>query len=472
MNIKKILLINPPQTLEERYGKAFSKIGTLLPPMGLMYVAVTLEREGYEVKILDAQLKNLTIQQTVRECKEINPDMIGITCMTSNFGKSIIFCNELKKNMDVLILIGGPHATIMPMQVLENKCVDFVVRGEGEFSILELIGALNSGNPNKLYDIDGIGFKDGEKPVLTKKRALFKDIDSIPFPARHLVKLDEYKPSPPHYKRLPTTTMIASRGCPYACTFCSSSHIWGRYYRQRSVENVIKEIKYLIREYGIKDINFWDDVFGVNKKWVFEFCDRIKKEKIDITWHCELRANLADKDMLKKMAEAGCWAVFYGIESTNQEILNTINKQITIEQIQNSIKWTKEAGIEVRANFILGLPNETPEKVRKMVKEIIKMNPDYIKFNVLTAYPGTDLYNQIKAGKWGEMTGEFDKLTGYFPTFKPWGYKNLDELEKIKKWAYFKYYLRPGFLLYRLSKIRSLNDILRHMRGFRAIISL
>ena len=126
--------------------------------------------------------------------------------------------------------------------------------------------------------------------------------------------------------------------------------------------------------------------------------------------------------------EAGCWAIFYGFESMDQEILDTINKRITPEQIKNAVKWTKQAGIEVRANFILGLPNETPKKAKKMVRELIKMNPDYVKFNILTPYPGTKLYNQIKEGKWGKMTEESNKLTGYFPTFKPWGYKNNEKM--------------------------------------------
>ena len=471
MSIKKILLVNPPQTLEERYGKAFSKIGALLPPIGLMYIAAMLEEKGYEARIVDTQLKNLNIEQAAEECTRIKPDLIGISCMTSNFAKSLALCSKLKEKMDAPIMIGGPHATIAPEDILKNKYVDFVVRGEGEDSTAELANALNSGKIKSLYSIEGIGFKDNGKIVLTKQRALMKDIDMIPFPARHLVKLKEYRPSPPHYKRLPTTTMLTSRGCPYGCTFCSNP-IWGRSHRQRSVENVIKEIKHLIKEYGIRDINFWDDIFGINKKWLYEFCDAIKKEKIDITWHCEFRANLADKETLKRMAEAGCWAIFYGFESMDQEILDAINKMITPEQIRNAIKWTKDAGIEVRANFILGLPNETPAKARKMVRELTKMNPDYVKFNILTPYPSTELYNQISSGRWGEMTGEFNKLTGYFPTFRPLGYKNLGEVQKMRQWAYRKYYLRPGFILYKLSRIKSYDDLVRHIRGAMAILSL
>jgi len=470
MNIKNILLITPPQTHEERYGKGLSKIGADLPPMGLMYIAATLEKAGYEVKILDTQLKQLTIEQTVEECKKIKPDMIGIGSLTSNYNKTIDFCKKLKENLNTLTIIGGPHATIMPMQVLKNKCIDFVIRGEGEFSIVELVNAINS--KTNLKDIAGIGFKENNIPVLTKIRPRIDDLDRIPFPARHLVNLDEYRPSPPHYKRLPTTTMFTSRGCPYDCTFCNSCNIWGRAYKQRSIQNIIKEIKYLIGRYGIKDIYFWDDLFGVNRKWLEEFCDTLIKEKIDITWHCEYRANLADQEILQKMAEAGCWAIFYGFESMDEDILKIVKKQIKPEQIRNTIRWTKKAGIEVRANFILGLPGSSPKKDKNTVKEITKLNPDYVKFNIFSPYPSTEAYNQIKEGQWGEMTEEFDKLTGYFPTFKPEGYKSLKEVKKMKKWAYWKYYLRPSFMIYKLSKIKSYDDLMRHIKGFKAILSL
>lgn len=269
------------------------------------------------------------------------------------------------------------------------------------------------------------------------------------------------------------TTMMVSRGCPFNCTFCDVETIWTRRYRCRSVQNVMKEIKELIKNYGIREINFWDDVWGVNKQWIEEFCEAIFKEKLDLTWCCECRVDTVDRELLKKMKKAGCWCIFFGVESLDQEILQAINKRITVEQVANALKWTKEAGIETRANLILGLPKETPAKVREILKKLCQLNPDYVKFNILTPYPGTVVYKEIKEGKWGKIVDEsYNKLTGYFATFLPEGYKDIEELKKIKKWAFRKYYLRLGYILPRLLAIRSLEDVKRYLKGALAILSI
>jgi len=467
----KVMLINPPMSMEHRYGKGISKIGTVLPPLGLAYLAAMLEKHKYEVRILDTQLFNLGVRETVNECREFMPDIIGIYTLTSSFKLVVKLSKELKKNLNVKIAVGGAHPTIEPIQVLQNNDINFSIIGEGESTFTELLKELEKKNPNFLK-VKGLAFKHKGKIIYNGPRAPIKNLDEIPFPARHLLKMNLYKPSPNHYKKLPYTTMTASRGCPYACTFCSSSRIWKQHYRTRSVRNVIKEIKLLKKEYGTKDIGFWDDLWGVNPKWVEEFCYELKKSNLDISWSCELRVDSANKESLKKMADAGCWCIFYGIESLDQDVLNAINKKVSSKQIINALKWTKEAGIEIRANFILALPRETPQKVKKMLKELVKIDIEYVKFNILTPYPGTKLYDEIKQGKWGVMKEDKNKMTGYYVTFVPSGYKNAKEVEKIKKYVYRKYYLRLSYILKRVASIRSFNDITRYIKGAIAIFSI
>jgi len=467
----RVILLNPPMTLEHRYGKGMSKIGTLLPPLGLAYVAAILEKDNCEVKILDAQLFNLDIKTTVSECKKFNPDVIGIYALTSSFDIVAKLSAELKKELDVYIAIGGAHPTIEPLKSLDNNEIDFAIIGEGEYTFLELMQEIKKKKPN-FKKIKGIAFKDKGKIILNGKRGYIKNLDELPLPARHLLKMHLYKPSPNQYKQLPYATMVASRGCPYACSFCSSSRIWKQKYRTRSVKGVIKEIKYLVKNYNVKDIGFWDDLWGINHQWVNEFCDEIKKNNLNISWSCELRVDSANKQTLKKMADAGCWCIFYGIESLDQEILDAINKMTKVTQIVNALTWTKETGIEIRANFILALPKETPEKVRKMLKKLVKIDMDYVKFNVLTPYPCTQVYDEIKQGKWGKLTEDKNKMTGYHVIFVPFGYKNANEVEKIKKYAYRKYYLRPGYIIRRILSIKEFNDIKRYIRGALAILSL
>jgi radical SAM superfamily enzyme YgiQ (UPF0313 family) len=272
--------------------------------------------------------------------------------------------------------------------------------------------------------------------------------------------------------RLPSTNIIASRGCPFACTFCSSRNIWGRKYRTRSVGNVIEEIKFLVQSYKIKDINFWDDLWGLDRAWTEEFCRRVIDEKIDISWSCERRVDTVDLEILKLMKKAGCYSIFYGVESFDQDCLDAVSKGIRVEQAEKTIKLTQEAGIEVRANFILGLPKETPQKARAMIKKICQLNPDYVKFNIMTPYPGTLLYKEIKEGKWGIFKEDYNNLTNYFVTFLPFGYKDFSELELMKKYAFRKFHLRPVYIWAKIKKIKNLADVKKYWDGFWAIVGI
>src|SRR3989344_3737206 len=285
----------------------------------------------------------------------------------------------------------------------------------------------------------------------------------------HPVEMEKYRPSPHHYKELPMATMIVSRGCPFGCLYCASRNIWGRNYRTRSVPKVIEEIKFLIDKYKIKNINFWDDLWGAKPGWTEEFCRRMIDEKIKISWSCERRVDTVNLETLKMMKKAGCYSIFYGIESFDQECLDAVNKGIKVEQAQKAMELTKKAGIEVRANFILGLPNETPEKVKAMVKKICKINPDYIKFNILTPYPGTALYQEVKKGRWGIFKEDPDKSTGYFATFLPYGYKSFEELEGMRRYAFRKFHFRPRYIFSKIAKIRSFSDIKKYISGFKAV---
>lgn len=469
--IKKIILIYPPFPMEERYGKGLAQIGTCLPPLGLLSLGAVLEKNGYEVKVYDSDLRNSTVEQMIDFTRDYNPDFIGIYCNTANYHRVINYADNLKKISKAPICLGGPHPVIDPIDVLKNEFVDLVIMGEGELTIIELLDSLNNGKD--ISNIKGIAFKkmDGT-PAVNPKRELIQDLDTLPMPARHLVEIKKYRPSPHHYKELPMTTMIVSRGCPFGCTYCASRNVWGRSYRSRSVDKVIEEIKFLIKIYGIKNINFWDDLWGMRKEWTEEFCKRMIDEKIKISWSCERRVDTVDLDILKLMKKAGCYSIFYGIESFDQDCLDAVNKGIKVEQAQKVMRLTKKAGIELRANFILGLPNETPQKVKAMLKKICKINPDYIKFNIMTPYPGTALYQEVKSGKWGIFKEDPNKSTGYFATFLPYGYKSFEELEAMRKYAFRKFHFRPRYILRRLSKIRSWHDIKKYWDGLKAVVKV
>lgn len=471
--MKNILLINPPFPMEERYHRAFKQVGTMLPKLGILYVASALENAGYKVSILDAALEKINILQTSKKASNLSPDIVGITTETANIKRSVRLAEEIKKRINATIVFGGPHPTLLPKEVLSHDSIDYVVIGEGEITIVELLETLKNNNKlNYISRVKGIGYKENGNIIITEKRARIKNLDHIKFPARHLIDITRYKPTPHQYKRLPVVHMIASRGCPFRCTYCSASNIWERKYTARSVDNVIEEIVYAKEKLGAREITFWDDIWGLKKDWAEEFCEKIIKGKIDIIWSCECRVDSVSESLLKRMAEAGCWKIFYGLESLDEEILSAIKKDIRTSKIYDAIMWTKASGIEVHGNFILGLPKESPAKVRKMIKKICELPLDYVKFNVLTPYPGTVLYEQIKNGQWGDYVENFRKLTLHHVTFKPFGYKSFDEIDEMRKYATKRFYLRPNYIINRLCSIRTLEDVQRNYRGLMTILNL
>lgn len=448
----KVLLIFPPLSIEERYSKKVGNVGGHLAPLGIAYMSSGLLKEGHEVKIIDAPSVNFDNDDVLREVDKFEPDFVGMTALTTIIHRVIELSKKIKELYpDVTLGIGGPHATILPNETLRETNADFVLVGEGELTIKDVLKNLKNLKKNEVI----IG-----KPV--------KNLDSILFPARQLLPMERYMALPNNYKRSPNVVnMIASRGCPFKCTYCCKD-IYGEKYRVRSINNVIEEINHLIKNYKTAEIAFWDDIFTMKKKWVMELCEKMIKDKIDITWSCETRVNLVDREMLNLMKKAGCWNIFYGIETADQQLLDNIEKGVTINQIRKAIDLTKQSGIEIRGSFMVALPGETPELARKMIKFAIELDPDYAQFSITTPFPGTKLYNEFS--KWGNLSKNFNEYNEWSPVFVPFGYKNAEEIKKIHREAFRKFYFRPTYFLKRLMKIRTLKDIKRNITGMRMLL--
>ncbi|MDP3728026.1 MAG: radical SAM protein, partial [bacterium] len=297
---------------------------------------------------------------------------------------------------------------------------------------------------------------------------MVRDLNTFPLPARHLLDMKKYNSLPNNYRVSENVfQMMTPRGCPYTCTFCASAN--GKY-RQRSVENVIKEIKHLKEKYNVQEIAFWDDIFTMNKQWVLDFCNELEKENITIAWSCESRLDLINEEIVNAMAKAGCWNMFFGIESGNQEMLDNIKKKTTLEMIRKGVVMVKKSGIEVRGSFILGLPGETPEQGRKTIDFAIELDPDYAQFSIATPFPGTELWNT--ADKWGTLDKNFKDYHIFAPVFVVKGYPNAKELQKMQRLAFRKFYLRPGYILKRVSKMRNIRDIKRNLKGLKMVLGM
>ncbi len=401
--------------------------------------------------------------------------MACISSITATFNRAVDIAKRIKEsNPEIVVITGGHHATISPMEVMKEKCFDIAVTHEGETTFIEVMKALKEDanllkHPKKLSKIDGMYYRDGNEVKHTQAREPIQDLDELPFAAWHLVDMKEYKPLPNQYKQLPAANFVANRGCPYVCSFCSNPAIFGHNVRAMSPKRVIAELKHLKENYGIREISFWDDIFTVNRKWAMELCDLMIQEKLGITWSCYARVNTVDPELLKKMKRAGCWNIFFGLEAGDQKLLNNIRKGATLEQIRKAIRWVHESGIESRGSFMLGLPGETPELAKKTVEFAKSLGLDYAQFCINTPFPGTELYNT--AEKWGTLNKDnFDEYNIWNPVFVPFGYQNAEELKAMEKYAMKSFYLNPKYALRRMARIRSWTDIKRNLEGLKLVL--
>jgi len=445
------------------------------PPHMLAYTAAMLEKNNVDVEIIDAFLLNMTLNEIIREVKRRNPDLVGIAPYDYTRETPIEISHELARLTKSISpevragLLGSHDKNFFISQLKQNPSLDYVVLGESELTMVDLCKTSGESEKN-LTSIKGLAFRVDGEVVINEERESIKDLDRIPYPAWHLLPLDKYMFIPHRYKHRPFIPMLASRGCPYKCKFCKEiTYSRTRKYRTRSVRNVIDEIKYLMREYKVKEIQFADATFGIKRGWVEEFCDALTSERIKITWSCLTRVNLVDEAILQKMADAGCWNVLYGVESGCQELLDIIEKGITLKQAKDAIRWTKKTGIETTASFMFGLPKETPEMAKRTIEFAKKLNPDYAQF-FLTKY----YFDDGALDDYGTVSKDWDYSPYDFrgPIFVPDAYRDIEELKKIQRRAYREFYLRPSFLIKKMAGISSISELKRYAHGIKILFKM
>lgn len=372
-----------------------------------MCLAAVVEKEGYNVKIIDNYLEKLNQVKLSKRVLQYNPDIVGISIACTNFYEGLRTANLVKTISDAFVVIGGPHATLRAKSFIKYPEVDAVVLGEGEYSLIEIIKRIEVGQ--SLEGCKGCYCKVDGKIVYNALRERINDLNSLPSPARHLVRQKSY---PRIYSfgqiKRPIDTVCTSRGCPYNCTFCSSRELWGPKYRYRSSENVVDEIELLVKNYGTKGIYFREDNFTLNKKRVIRLCDELIKRNINVEWECSSRVDLVDEDLLKKMHEAGCKSIWYGFESGSPRTLKIISKGITIEKSRRAVKLTKKAGINIGGSFMIGIPGETKEDVIKTYNFIKELALSQTSLAHFLGVPDCQLYREIIKNKWYDSCdGEF-----------------------------------------------------------------
>lgn len=376
-----VLLVNP------RSSSVFNTFGLSLPPIGLLYVASSLEQAGHSVVVRDlaAEGEHLDTSDIRRA------DLVGISADTTRAGKALSIARRVAA-LGRPVVMGGPHPQFMAGDIFAAGCVDYIVRGEGELVFTNLLAALQ--NRDSVAAVNGLIIKDGRHLIETPAAGPV-DVETLPFPARHLVDLRRYQAS---MAGRPITPIVTSRGCPSACHFCSSSSFFGRGWRCRSAASVLAELDDVYNRYGFRAVCFMDDNFTLAPQRVVEIADGIVERGYDLKWWNLSRVDtiVRNPDMVSRMAAAGSTTVYLGIESGNEETLNSLGKNSKASDVSLAVDILRENGIESYGSYIIGNLNETAADVEKTIDMAVRLNTNIAQFSILTPYPGTQLYEQIK----------------------------------------------------------------------------
>jgi anaerobic magnesium-protoporphyrin IX monomethyl ester cyclase len=426
------------------------------PPLVLAYVASILEKAGHEVVLIDAHVLKLTKERTCELLKDFSPQLIGFRADSYWFHRVVEWAGFLKKSLSVPVVVGGVNVTLYPEESVSYPCFDYGIIGEANASLPELAVALERGS--SLCAIAGLVYKENGRVMVNPAVKEPVRFDAYPFPARHLLPNHLYYSFTSQRKNF--TIMVTSTGCPFDCTFCA---IAGLPYRERSAENVVDEIEECYRRYGIREIDFFDATFFVNKKRFLDICDRMRARGIKVEWSCRSRVDVVDEEILKAAYRAGCRKIYYGIESSSPRILGKINKQIESSQIRRTIDLTYRCGIKALGFFMVGCPGETKESILASIAFAKTLNLDFIQVCRAIAKPNTGLHRYLTdmhhIDYWREyILGK----RGEEPLPAPWSTLSEGETERYVKKFYDDFYFRPSYILKRISGIRSARELVRY----------
>ncbi|HLC23224.1 MAG TPA: radical SAM protein [Dehalococcoidia bacterium] len=394
-----ILLVNAPvKMMSQHAGKS--------PPLGLSYIASVLLRAEYDISARDFNIVGFHPHLLRRILERESPSILGISAHTETYLSGLKIAEFAKEvNPEITVVMGGTHPTVMYQEVASEKSVDVVVRGEGEYAMLELANCLIR-NKGSLAEIKGIAYRDKGVVKNTPERPFIKDLDELPFPARGLFPLPLYQS--------PSSVLLSRGGCPFNCYFCAVNNIWKGSRRFRKPEKVVEEILHIYEHEQAQEINFSDDTFTLDRGRVIELCGLLKKA-LRLDWLCSTRVDLVDRELLKEMHEAGCYDIQYGIEAGSQKILDSIGKKMKLEQVRDAVRATLDAGIEVTCSFMFPHPEDTEETIREQIhlmKELREIGARET-MALTTPLPGTYYYEhadelgiKILANSWDEYDGK------------------------------------------------------------------
>jgi len=436
-------------------------------PTGLLYIGARLREEGHEVSLVDGSF--MAHAALVDRVRDLRPGFVGIYANTPIWDKAVRTVEDLK-GLDPapFVGVGGPMPMVWGERCFEDApSLDAVFRGEGEYSVPEVVAALERGSP--LAEIPGLIVRDGNgTPLRTPSRPMVSDLDALPFPAWDLLgDIRRYRATPGTYRQEPVGSVFSSRGCEKRCIFCFQ---YGpKKIRYRRAECVVEEIQALVKGHRVREIRFLDDNFSGERDRAFRICEGISRLPYGLTWYASDRVDTIDEELCRAMRRAGCWAILLGAESGVQKCLDALKKGITVAQIRSAVRAAKRAGLKVYTPFIFGIPGETFDDGLRTISFACEIDPYYVNFHTITPYPGTALYKN--ASRYGTLSEKLEDFTFEHASFVPHT-MTRDELLRLRSMAFRRFYMRPRYIARRLLGIRSVSEIKAAFKGGRSLFWL
>jgi len=459
--MKLALVFNPfSYKLHEENLRIVQRYFGLFPPLSLAWVAAIAEKAGHEVEIIDARTLRLTPDEVLAHLRKTQPDLLGFMMSTYMFRETLDWARYLRGGLPkTKVIVGGYNLRVYPTESVTPAEIDFGCFNSAYETVPRLLDTLENGG--NLDDVPGLIFKRNGS-ILQTPYGEDPDFENYPNPARHLLPNELYAEFPTELKNF--TVMVTSKGCPRGCVFCEAGRTR---YNPRSVKKVVDEIEECYENFGVREIDIFDYEFLIQRKRVLEICKEIQRRGIKIMWACRARIDSVDDELLREMKAAGCGRIYFGIESGLQEMLDDMNKGITLEQVRENIKLTKKHGIRSLGFFLVGSPGETRETIRQTVKFAKSLELDYVQFSKTTAKPLTqlwrDLVEESSYDYWREyILGNAEEA----PLPRPWTELSNDEIDEIAWKAYVKYHSRPMFLLRHSLQVRSFDEFKRKFFAF------
>ena len=437
------------------------RLQRMLPPLGILSIASYLESLNYKVGVMDLHGDPMMPNDFRRRVRELKPKTVGITVLSNHFIVAHHIATICKEEVpDCRVIVGGVHAEAYPEQMLRNKNIDAVARGDGEETMADFV----AGRPYS--ETQGLSYRGPNHEVIHNPiRALTKDLDQYPFPAYHLIDFTKYFPGVGTYRNYPAINMLMTRGCPGKCTFCNSALT---VLRGRSPEKMVDLIQKLREEHGIRQITFYDDTFTATPVTVRKFCHEMITRKVDVTFVCYARGDMFSEEMAQLLSQAGCHQVLLGIESGSDKLMAAIGKPIDKAKYKRVVDIAHKYGIEVRGAFIIGHLEETKETLEETLQFAVDLDLDFFAPSILTPYPGTELFKQSKAEN--ILLHEDYSLYGQGEVILKMKHLNKDELLHFYKWCFFRFYLRPRVFMKQLRRLKTFRQILDIFSVFRVLV--